>query len=231
MNPYYEDNWTTIYHAHAAEVLENVQGEAVITDPPYANGTAYADYVDTRDNLKRLISITLPLIREAAPVALLTPGVANMYLYPEPEWVLCWHIPGGTGSGPWGFISWQPILAYGKDPYLSRGLGRRPDVLEMNVPSERKEGETNITHPVPKPTRVMKWLITRAIPEQQGTVIDPFMGSGTTLRAARELGYKSIGIDISEEYCEIAASRLSRGQIPMDMLNGTINTADQGLFR
>lgn len=61
-------------------------------------------------------------------------------------------------------------------------------------------------HPTEKPIELMRWCLSFA-PEAQ-TILDPFMGSGTTLRAAKDLGRKAIGIEIEERYCEIAANRL-----------------------
>jgi site-specific DNA-methyltransferase (adenine-specific) len=62
-------------------------------------------------------------------------------------------------------------------------------------------------HPSPKPLALYRWLIERVAGH---TILDPFMGSGTSLRAAKDLGRKAIGIEIEERYCEIAARRMAQ---------------------
>ena len=69
--------------------------------------------------------------------------------------------------------------------------------------------EQNKVHPTQKPLALMRWCLS-LVPEAQ-TVLDPFMGSGTTLVAARLEGRKAVGIEISEEYCEKAVRRLAQG--------------------
>jgi site-specific DNA-methyltransferase (adenine-specific) len=64
-------------------------------------------------------------------------------------------------------------------------------------------------HPTQKPLALMVWCVEK-YSEQHQTVVDPFMGSGTTLRAAKDLGRKAIGIEIEERYCEIAAKRMEQ---------------------
>jgi site-specific DNA-methyltransferase (adenine-specific) len=64
-------------------------------------------------------------------------------------------------------------------------------------------------HPSPKPVVLMQRVISVVTPIH-GAVLDPFMGSGTTLRAAMDLGYRAIGIESQERYCEIAANRLAQ---------------------
>ena len=70
-------------------------------------------------------------------------------------------------------------------------------------------GDEGHNHPTQKPVALMRWCIELAGGDAQ-TILDPFMGSGTTLRAAKDLGRKAIGIEIEERYCEIAAKRMSQ---------------------
>lgn len=68
-------------------------------------------------------------------------------------------------------------------------------------------------HPTQKPLPLMRWCIKKTTGD---TILDPFMGSGTTLRAAKDLGRKAIGIEIEERYCEIAAKRLAQEVFSFD---------------
>ena len=69
-------------------------------------------------------------------------------------------------------------------------------------------------HPTQKPLALIKWCL-RQFPGVE-TVLDPFMGSGTTLVAARQFGYAAVGIEIEERYCEMAAERLAQGVLDFE---------------
>jgi site-specific DNA-methyltransferase (adenine-specific) len=200
--PYYQEQNITIYHGNACEILPSLSAALILTDFPYSIGEKYDVYQDTEENLRQLIVDLIPLIIQASPVSLITCGVGNMYKFPVPDWTLSWMTPAGAGSGPWGFCCWQPILAYGKDPYLKEGRGRRPDSI-IHTELAQPNG-----HPCPKPLAFWKWLLLRGSTKETDLIIDPCMGSGTTLRAAKDLGRPAIGIDISEAYCELATNNL-----------------------
>jgi DNA modification methylase len=198
----------TLYLGDCVTILPEIgQADAVITDPPYGNDTPYASYVDTQDNLRELISSFLPIARAAAMRCLVTCGVGNMYLYPQPDWILNWTDPSGQGACKWGFPSWQPILAYGKDPFLSAGMGRRSDTIVKRFLRDPLELE----HPCPKPVGLMEWLIGRATFPTE-VVFDPFMGSGTTGVAAVKTNRKFVGIELDPKYFQISCERIENAQ-------------------
>ncbi len=76
---------------------------------------------------------------------------------------------------------------------------------------ERNAGQSKPNrHPTVKPLALITYLLKLVTMPEGTLILDPFMGSGTTLRAAKELGIKAIGIDMEEEYCEGAAERLGQ---------------------
>lgn len=90
------------------------------------------------------------------------------------------------------------------------------DEYEMPLFKSKLEGFNN-SHPTVKPIDLMEklihlqtYLLKLMSTPTGGIILDPFMGSGTTLRAAKGLGRQAVGIEIEEKYCEIAAKRLSR---------------------
>lgn len=209
MKPYYDEDGITIYHADCREVLPTLTGDAVITDPPYGVDLAYGQgYDDTRDQYPAFVAWIAEVCQIAAPLVAITPGIRNLWLYPPATWVLSWHKPGSTRrSDLGGFNEWEPILFYGKKVLYHDAL-RLPSVANLS-------GSLAGEHPCPKPLRLMAWLVGE-LTEQGQTVIDPFMGSGTTLRAAKDLGRKAIGIEIEERYCGIAVQRLAQGVLSLE---------------
>lgn len=128
-------------------------------------------------------------------------GVRALFDYPRPDWILCWHRPASTQRNGRikGFNNWEPIAVYGNS-----------SIPNDTVSTPNTEHETG--HESQKPIRLMTWLLNTLRGE---TILDPFSGSGTTLRAAKDLGRKSIGIEIEERYCEIAAKRLAQEVLPL----------------
>ena len=199
-----------LYLGDCLEILPHLpKVDAVITDPPYGVGLEYGLHDDSWAWVASHAVEIVKLCKARAPLVSLTPGNANHYYYPRPTWTLCWLNRAGSGSGPWGFSCWQPILCYGADPYLAEGKGRRPDFIEWGEAAEING------HPCPKPYQFMFRWITRV--SLRGSVCDPFMGSGTTGVACMNLGRKFIGIEIEPKYFEIACERIENAQRQMRM--------------
>ena len=180
--------------------------DCVITDPPYGVGIDFADYRDTTDNLEYLIAHALPEMRRVARPVAFTCGIKSIRLYPEPTWILCWYY-GGASRRSWGFNCWQPVLVYGADPDFRNRMCRSDVIKGTHVAPSYKHD-----HPTPKPLSFMRKLVNRVAPSPSDTVLDPFMGSGTTGVAAIQLGHKFIGIELNGDYLAIAKRRIAEAR-------------------
>ena len=181
MKPYYSDKWVTIYHGDCREILPtlDVKVDLVLTDLPYGNSTDYGTYDDTQENLIKTVNETFPLLRNSSSLIALTCGIGNIYKYPPADWIFAWFIGmEGTHSTPYGFNCWQPILVYGKDPCLARGLGRHADVILRD--NDKRPIDYKINHPCPKPIGTWSRVITRFNPVE-GLILDPFLGGNYPL--------------------------------------------------
>lgn len=206
MKPYYEHGGITIYHGDCRDVIDDLEYEVIVGDAPYGIGLEYGAFKDTPEQVLELSTFLAPRL-ESAQASGLFVGVPQQWYWPRPKWVLCWaYDPATNEFSPWGFAQWQPLLVYGSDPFLAARLGPRPTVFRHARPPNKRGNP----HPCPKPLPVMKWAVDR-VAADGAVILDPFMGSGTTLRAAKDLGRKAIGIEIEERYCEIAAKRLAQG--------------------
>ena len=219
MKLYYQEKGIEIWHGDCRDW--GGDADVLITDPPYGVGfsgksqkTRAGDTIkaeggylfdDSREYVRRVVVPVVQSVLDISGRGAVTPGTKSMWLYPEPSDVGSWFSAAGTGISSWGFRCSQPILWYGKDPYQADGLGARANSFGQTYPNDANKAG----HPCAKPIRFVNWLVNRASRPGE-TILDPFMGSGTTLRAAKDLGRKAIGIEIEERYCEIAAQRLEQ---------------------
>jgi len=185
-----------------------VRIDAVITDPPYGikagQGNtllagAYLAFDDSEEYVKSICVLIVVAAMDRAKCLAMTPGIRCMFAYPQPAEIGCFFNPAGAGLGRWGFTCMHPILYYGADPHNRT----KPNSLCSHAITKENG------HPCPKPREYMDWLVDRAsLPGW--TVLDPFMGSGTTGVACVKLRRKFISIELSKEYCKIAVDRIKR---------------------
>ena len=193
--------------------------DAVVTDPPYGIGFPYNSHNDTPDELQRLVNGFVPLARAAASRVVVTPGNTNIFRYPQADWVGCWTWDTTTARGFWGWSQWQPILLYGEDVWPgtdSKGGKLKSDRIHFSGGEAKISHAEGGGHTCPKPIEFMRRLIARFSISGE-TIIDPFMGSGTTLVACQKLGRHGIGIEIDPDYFEIACKRVEEAARQPDL--------------
>jgi site-specific DNA-methyltransferase (adenine-specific) len=178
--------------------------DAVITDPPYGLGIAYSTYDDTKDNLLELVDKFVPEIRRIARLSVVFCGIHNVQVYPVADWIGCWFYGTTNNFGRFGYNAWQPFLLYGAN---NNRYGM--DAIKYSKMERRVDG-----HPCPKPVGLMVSLVER-FTHAGATVLDPFMGSGTTGVACVQTGRNFIGIEIDEGYFNIAKQRIEQAQPPL----------------
>jgi len=213
---FYSDKWVAIAHADCRAILPDLpKVDLVLTDPDYnaknigPNERAYEGGMPSlsKEDYKEWCHSWFTPIASVVDNIVFTPGIANIWNYPQAYWVLCWHKPAAVSFNRLGgFNAWEPILVYGK-PFK-----RLPqDYLYFNTLNFSKGPERK--HPCPKPVDLWAYLISLTKP---GLILDPFLGSGTTAYCAKKLNRQSIGIEIEEKYCEIAAKRCSQSVMEFD---------------
>lgn len=247
MKPYYEHAGIAIYHGDCLSVLAQSDWyyDHVITDPPYfrdvylragmpktkkGSGTPSR----TGASLKKLAAgdigdvdgtfqpLSAAIGRKVRRWVLVFSDVENAHRWRNQlesvglryvrtgAWVKPDAMPQMSGDRP--SVGFEPCtIAHASGPMRWNGGGRQ--ALWTYYISK---GLTRPDHPCPKPEPLMVQLVTD-FTDSGETILDPFMGSGTTLVAAKRLGRKAIGIEREEKYCEIAAKRLQQEALPLEV--------------
>lgn len=242
MTPYYDDGTCVIFHGDALAVLDMLDDEvhpdydAVVTDPPYSSGTTEAKKPG-RDQMLRGARFANPIENDR----MTTPGfvwlVREVALVVKPSLV--------AGGSFLSFIDWrqwptlvgalesvnlrvQTMVVWDKCSFgMGNGFRGQHELIchaSNGVPNVSDRATPNVLqvprdqsddHPSPKPVELMRHLVRVCAPVG-GLVLDPFMGAGSTLRAAKDSGRRAIGVEIEERYCEIAALRLGQEVLPLE---------------
>jgi DNA modification methylase len=209
IRPYYEQDGIVIYNADCRALLPLLKADLILTDPPYGIGEARANNA-SRSSLAKSKDYGVAqwddcppaewlflVMREISRYQIIFGG--NYFPLPPSKCWLVWDKVNGDNDFADCELAWTNLpKAVRKIEWRWHGM----------LQQDMSDKEIRV-HPTQKPEGVMKWAIKQA-PEDVATILDPFMGSGTSLVAAKSFGLKATGIEINEAYCEAAVQRLAQ---------------------
>jgi len=208
IEPYYQDEWTQIFLGDCEDILPQInQVDSIIVDPPYPIRfiPKYKDWFLACDSALKIGGTCFAMVGQYK-----LPDVLNSFPNTwEYLWCGCFEQRQmATSIWPRGISSaWKPLLIYGKQftrfkPWKYDTISATGGYLKPKHGHKWGQDEFQFT------TLIDRFDIT-------GTICDPLMGKGTTLVAAKQLGRKSIGIEIEKKYCDIAVERLRQDPLPL----------------
>ena len=240
---YYQEDGVTIYHGDSRSILPQLWDgsiDVMWTDPPYGHGNHDGD-LNARLNDHRLLDnkpIQNDSMEEMRSLLDFTLQQAARFLKRDCCCCCCCGGGGPKPTFPWvaqrmdtkGLSFFHSVIWDKRNPGLGWRFRRQhemvmvahrvggtlswrdddravPNVLSVMPPKDR-------LHPNEKPQELAGWFLDNVVPKG-GIVIDPFMGSGTTIAAAKARGIQAIGIEIEKEYCDIAIGRLRQKELQL----------------
>ena len=223
LTPYYQDDLVVIYHGDCRELLPSIEADVIVTDPPY--GIDWGLHGKGRKGKMRgsrlhsgIVGDKDTSMRDAVldwwgdrPAVVFGTWRAEKPAHTYQALIYQKTFDTGIVGATTGYRNdWEMVFLTGRWPVRNAAWS---GVLRSAVALNSRGGIQDIGHPHAKPLDVMVPLIQRCPP---GTILDPFMGSGTTLVAAKSLNRHAIGIEIEERYCEMAARRCSQGVLGLE---------------
>jgi site-specific DNA-methyltransferase (adenine-specific) len=220
--PYYADDLATLYLGDCREITDWLAADVLVTDPPYGRGWRQGQIGTTHRGHPGIANDGDTSVRDVALAAWGADRCAVVFgdlMLPPPvgnKQTMVFGKPSNAGlRGAMGGFRRDAEAVYLLGPWPT-GIGGRSSIITTGAVKYGHGGPSDrYGHPHAKPVDVMETLIS-ACPD--GTIADPFAGSGSSLVAARNLGRSAIGIEIDEKYCEQAARRLS--QMTLDLEAG-----------
>lgn len=219
MKPYYSEKGIEIYHGDCREILPSLPVvDLVLTDPPYnaSNSKAtfaekgYAAVNEDWDKGFQVASFVDLAFAALSPTGSLVSFCSYHLLGEYLAWKTPQQIIHWRKTNPFPAIAkvYTPSIEYAVwfvkgSPYTFNKGKAGQNIIDLPFCN----GNERWRHPTQKPLELIARLAS-VHSNESDLILDPFMGSGTTLRAAKDLGRKAIGIEIEEAYCEIAANRL-----------------------